>query len=280
MKGATSNLGLPCVAVSVHDFLEMTAKWGYELPRHMGMSKEAHRLAARFTLEALLHGLAADLGGFRIVVDLEKDWQPIWPRPRPHWKSETLVIDATGICELDGFIETVTKNHACRKGLWWHEASLARLVSDLESTKVWHLIASTAVSNTLQSLHCQLVWDLGCALQRHLLGLAKEKGKSKSLFRFAAEGFSDISLDASHTMDRKLVEYVEVGKAALQRLNLRSISLCTDKASVGGLGSGLQNTIFTLGSSGKAILAVPQVLFSPWTSLNQPAVGGGLLRVM
>lgn len=60
-------------------------------------------------------------------------------------------------------------------------------------------------------------------------------------------------MESSHGMDRRLLEYVVAGRDYAQQLGLRSMSLCTEKASVNGLGAGLQNTSFTLGESEVAV---------------------------
>lgn len=65
-------------------------------------------------------------------------------------------------------------------------------------------------------------------------------------------------LDKPHVMDLRLAQYVRSGReAAAGAIN---ISVCTDKAAVCGLGSGVQGSIFVVGRKNVAILAPPQAL--------------------
>lgn len=73
-------------------------------------------------------------------------------------------------------------------------------------------------------------------------------------------GFAEV-LDNGPLMDRKLVQYVLASNRVAEGLRLRSYSICTDKASVGGLGGGLQNTVIGLGRSNLAIFGIPQACF-------------------
>lgn len=66
-------------------------------------------------------------------------------------------------------------------------------------------------------------------------------------------------------MDRKLVEYVEASRSFSRQVRSRTYAVATDKASVGGLGSGLQTTVFVVGQTNTAILGIPQALsLQPW----------------
>ena len=64
-------------------------------------------------------------------------------------------------------------------------------------------------------------------------------------------------LEEPNLLDRHLVRYVAAGRAATEGHSC--FSLCTDKSTVCGLGSGVQNTGIVLPNN-KAILTPPQVL--------------------
>lgn len=69
------------------------------------------------------------------------------------------------------------------------------------------------------------------------------------------------SLANAPLLDRLLVQYMESMKAKLSTMRPRSLSVATDKTSIGGIGGGLQNIVIGLGSSNIVGLGVPQVTF-------------------
>lgn len=259
MKNDASNPHLPFVGLPLVAMLEMVTKWGVDIPRRMGMREDTHRDVAAAVLRGLLGGLCKSLQGIELTIELVREWQSPWPRPPAQWNAVVQSVREDGLCDLEDWVDRVAQDHPAPGRQWWSEASLLRLIASLKSGSLWDLIAGTAMTKGFEALHLQLIWDLGMRLQGLLLESVLKKVTLRGI-GLRREAFSDIEGQA-HTMDRKLAEYVASARAFAASLQVRCISLCTDKASVCGLGAGLQNTVFTVGDSGVAIFGVPQVDF-------------------
>lgn len=244
------------MSLSTSALLELLAKWSGDLPRCLGMVHKQHREAAFDLLKALLLCLCKDMGGLKVPIDIDASWKVIWPRPLGHWKMEVLVVGVDGMVDLASWVKAVTERHPTSRMTWWHTSALSQLLAETDSLFLWDIFRATCVKKRFRGLHEQLVWRLGQLMESLFSELASEKRKKQSV-SFAHDSFADI-FEQAHTMDRKLAEYVLAGRCIAQNLSLRAFSVATDKASVGGLGAGLQNSIFTLGASGIAVLAVPQ----------------------
>ena len=220
------------------------------------MSSDRNCGACNAVLEGLLSGLCLTRQGITIPIALEKSWLVQWPRPDPQLRAVTLVIDSAGICDLQSWCASTTQDFPCSNKDWWHTAQLTRLCSEVSSVSIWDLLSHTCVTRSLQVLHLQLLWSLGMQFQKCLYDVTKQTVAPRDI-SISTEDFTEI-MDNPAVMDRKLAEYVVSGRSFAASLSLRAYSSATDKASVCGLGAGLQNTIFTLGSSGCAVFACPQ----------------------
>jgi hypothetical protein len=223
------------------------------------MSSDRNSGACNAVLRGLLSALCLTRQGITIPIALEKSWLVQWPRPDPQLRAVTLLIDSQGICDLQSWCTSTTQDFPCRNIDWWHKAQLSRLCSEVYSTSIWDLFSHTCVTRSLNVLHVQLLWSLGMQLQKCLYDVTKKTVAPRDI-SISTEDFTEI-MDNPAVMDRKLAEYVVSGRSFAASLSLRAYSSATDKASVCGLGAGLQNTIFTLGSSGCAVFACPQARF-------------------
>lgn len=133
--------------------------------------------------------------------------------------------------------------------------------NNLATYSVFDLLCASALDKRLQPLHKQLVWGFGQVLEAKCRKLVPRRKKTEGI-SVRAPGMEDALASAPH-LDRQLVQYVESSRRYASMLNLRSVSLCTDKASVGGLGSGVQSTIIVLGQSNVAVVAAPQACRAP-----------------
>ena len=109
--------------------------------------------------------------------------------------------------------------------------------------------------DALRPVYKQLLWQVGQRIQANMFQLAKS-GVVHSGITVAHCSISDV-LDIPAHLDRRLSCYVSSGvSAALGHLNF---TCCSDKAAVGGLGAGVQSTMFVLPLTDQAILGIPQV---------------------
>lgn len=127
-------------------------------------------------------------------------------------------------------------------GVWWSEKKLGGFVSGLESCDLVSLLKAAFAHKAMLDFFKQPVWLLGQRMQDLCLQVLGGGGASYSI---AYDSFES-ALECPQVMDRKLVEYVEASNSFCRQARRRSYSCVADKASVGGLGSGLQTTVFVV----------------------------------
>ena len=114
---------------------------------------------------------------------------------------------------------------------------------------------------TLRPFYLQLLWQLGQRLQalmaKSMRNIASSGSRSAQQPLVVHARSMDETLQDATQLDIFLVAYVLGSREASAGRN--NVSMCTDKASVGGLGGGVQCTVFVLQQTNHAILAVPQV---------------------
>lgn len=245
---------LPFVGLSTWALLSLLATWCSALPRMGGMQKLAHRQAARECLSALLCMVLEAVGGLAIPIDLQETWDIVWPRPSPHWKCELLSVGADGTVNFLDWVDRLKQRHPASPRQWWHEKHLRTLSGDSPSLTLLDLFVGVCSGKRFLPFFKQVLWALGQALQAEILKGARGQGE----FEVELETFANVLQDGP-ALDRKLVSYVLAGQEMARQLNLRSFSCATDKASVGGLGAGVQGSLFVLGSSNICVVAPPQV---------------------
>lgn len=125
----------------------------------------------------------------------------------------------------------------------------------MRSFSLYDVFTQTAVDKGMAAFHKQLLWFVGQLLEVVFAKVHKGKSKAKLVVREVTWGDA---LGCAMTLDRKLVHYMEAGRRLASQQRLRSVSLCTDKASVGGLGGGVQTTLIVLGRRNIGIMAAPQ----------------------
>lgn len=254
-EGSTdaSNGLLPWVGVSSHGLLALLSRWAFAVPRLGGLGSPANRLACSELLLALMDLVKPESGSLSIDISISSEWRIKWPRPPDQGRLLALQIDADGHTNIQRFVDEAKAKFPAKAGQWWHERHLERFLQELHSYSIYDIFKSAAANKQFHILHKQLVWALGYHLEVLFRGSVGKGGMT-----IREPDFEQV-LDSAPLMDRKLVQYVLAGRRTAEALKLRSFSLCTDKASVGGLGGGLQNTIFVLGASNIALFGIPQV---------------------
>lgn len=251
---------LPFVGISVHALLALLTRWSSAIPRLGGFSKAQHKAACDELLRALVGGLVHEGQGFGVPIDLEANWQIPWPRPPVHGKTVVLDVGGDGIAKVREWLAVVVAQHPAPGNMWWSSQKLSKFVDRLESFDLVALLKACFAEKHLLDLFKQLIWLLGQRLQDHFLAALDDKA---SPIAVAYDSF-EAALNCPLVMDRKLVEYVEASKSFCRQAGQRTYAVATDKASVGGLGSGLQTTIFVVGRTNTAILGIPQVASRSW----------------
>lgn len=242
---------LPFVSFSSWVFLEMLARWSKAGPRLGGFDKDLHKRSARLLLEALfkLLLLLLSCGDLNITVELVEGWVVRWPRPPHEQQPVILYVTSTGV-DLKGFRQQVAQAAPLRRG-WWRTADFHALCKDDKVTPAdfW---AQVVLSSKLKTLHAQLLWHLGWALQKVVRGSFSKGGPVEVTKTDIADIIGD-----QHKMDTHLLSYLQCSKASAKRHLY--FTAATDKSAVAGLGGGVQSTIFVLPATNLAILAPPQV---------------------
>lgn len=223
-------------------------------PRSGGFKDDSHRCSCRDLLAALLESTCKLQGGFRIDIDLTDGWSIVWPRPQVLTQSVPLVVNADGtVCWLR-FVEemrSILGDGGCR----WHRSSdFSAMVTALPlQPTLLQLFEYSIQLKKGGKFHEQLLWHTGWQLQSVFMsGLKKDLGDMS----FAKVGMDEAMSDSNY-MDLMLVKYTMTTRALSKGQVF--FSCCTDKSSVGGLGSGVQNCIFAL-QPNTAFIGVPQVV--------------------
>lgn len=244
---------LPWVGISSHGLIAILARWALSVPRCGGLTDSKARSASSELLSAILDIAKPDRGGqLRLSISIESDWRVRWPRPADGSRSVALSWDSAGQVDLIRFFDEARGRFPATRKQWWHPTVVECFLSDLRSFSLFDVFCAVLLDKRLHSLFQQLVWGIGQHLESIFRGSIGRPGLKMQL-----SGFAEV-LDSGPLMDRKLVQYVMASKRVAEGLRLRSYSICTDKASVGGLGGGLQNTVIGLGQSNIAVFGIPQ----------------------
>lgn len=249
---------LPWVGISSHGLIAILSRWALAAPRGGGLAEPKARAASSELLIAILGLAKPDRGGHvGLSISIETDWRVRWPRPPDCSRSVTLRWDAAGQVDLIGFFDEVRGRFPASRKQWWHQSVVESFLRDLRSFTLFDVFCAASTDKRVHHLFKQLVWGIGQLLEGIFRGNAGRPG-----LKMQVAGFAEV-LDSGPLMDRKLVQYVMASKRVSEGMGLRSYSICTDKASVGGLGGGLQNTVIGLGQSNIAIFGIPQVGWVP-----------------
>lgn len=248
---------LPFLGISGHALLALLTKWATAAPRWGGLQTPRHRLASGDLLLALLTDVRTLLPDGVLFIDLSATWRIVAPRPQTFDREVPLRIGSDGTVDFDKFIDEATTRYPCSKRCWWHSQALHDFARNLATYNLYDIFCASAMDKRMLSLHKQLVWGLDQLLEKRCRQLIPRKKASEGIPVRAPN--MEGALGSGPALDRQLVQYVESSKRYANMLNLRSLSLCTDKASVGGLGSGVQCTVMVLGQSNVAVVAAPQV---------------------
>lgn len=248
---------LPYTSCSCWALVALALRWAFASSRYGGLSKDSHRSASAAFLQSLLRcALPVEGQALTIQVELLLEWVPLWPAPPQQGAQLPLDISDDGTCKLEGFAQ-----RACMmpkpsgKPCWW-KGPLAALVKGCGlRPQLLEVLRHASNDKNMQTFYGQLLWGIGSALQAVVVQASRGAAPAHGLLEVALKSTAK-SLDDNLTMDRQLVAYQNCCR---QRAAPHSnFSCCTDKASVCGLGSGLQSTIFVLPTN-EALVAAPQV---------------------
>lgn len=248
-------LMLPFPSVTTWALIELSLLWGARTRRHGGFAGHDHRASSSDLTGALLAAACMKAGNGTINIALVGEFTIKWPRPSSCGPSLGLSVSGSGRVALQQFFIEAQHLQGHRQA-WWLSSALSQLCDGLgEAPSLQSLMAATSAIDSLRPFHLQLLWWCGSQLQQLLLSSSRGQhvaGGPKLKIKCMADCLGDKT-----EMDRWLALYVRNGKRLAS--SATNVSLCTDKAAVCGLGSGLQSSIFVLGGSNQAIMGIPQV---------------------
>lgn len=249
-KGDNDIAMLPTASMSVWALLEMLSRWGFNIPRLGGMGKDKHKFATQDFLKAMV-GLATT-AETSIRIELTDTWTVAWPRPQTSSSADVVLqVHAGGGLDFEKLAAQLAS--ASRQKGWWATRDMGEVLRDLQaSPTVLGLFVALTGRKKLQCFRFQLLWQLGLLLQKALRDAAMGKASPAEVTEVT---MGDCLLDAD-TLDYKLVGYIQVCRH--ESRGGKNFTLCTDKSSVAGLGSGLQNTVIVVPGTNTAFLAPPQ----------------------
>lgn len=246
---------LPYPSTSAWVLIFLLIRWATCKPRKGGMSNDRHKAACLEFLAVIWKVIksASAPQPVKLMVELSPGWCIPWPRPRCCQHRVILAIDQDGHVDMKSFIaDLCSKVHAAglRKGPWWSSADLRKMAEQPDNPSWIELLERTSSISALHPLHCQILWMLGSIFQQGMMH-ASEKTAETTMSCTSTSG-----MDSSNAMDYQLVNYEGCCREAAA--GCYSFSMATDKAAVGGLGSGVQSSVIVKGNTNQAIFPCPQ----------------------
>ena len=189
-----------------------------------------------------------------VPVKLTKDWSPQWPVA--HTPSDVMLQMHNGYVLWPAFVADVTSIAAAHGNGWWSADEFGEFCAELKTDypNMLHITDLLRASCHIAPLHSQLVWHLGWIWQSMALRMLKDEKLTLDTFsiRFVRP---DELMNTASDMDVQLVHYMEASLAASK--NLLCFGMSTDKASICGLGGGVQCSQFSIPGN-VIIYAAPQ----------------------
>ena len=192
-----------------------------------------------------------------VAVNFTAEWEPKWPCATTN--PDVILLVQHGYVKWMDFEKDVRKVAKSFQKGWWSDPDFEELSKALKKNgpnKV-HIVDLLRATCSIPSFHSQLLWHLGWLWQAMALAMLKDDKKQLDNFSISAVSVGDLCNHAM-AMDVMLVDYMEACCAASK--NTLNFGMSTDKASLCGLGGGVQGTQFSL--PGNVVMyAPPQASF-------------------
>lgn len=242
----------------------LLSKWSTATKRHGGFGEERHRAACLEFLTSVIGVVCQENGGIEVPIVLDDSWNVPWPRPQVKASGVVLTCTAEGFVDLGGFCADLAQRSASRSN-WWHQSRLIACWGTATGTmSIVRFVTLTINSGKAAPFAKQLVWHLGWAFQAACLKAIAGGEAQVAGLQITGNSFLEV-LTQAPLLDRMLVQYTESCRAKVRELKTHHFSCSTDKASVCGLGAGLQATLIGLGGTNLVVQAVPQAGSGPLT---------------
>jgi hypothetical protein len=179
-----------------------------------------------------------------VPVSLTNDWKPSWPAS--HTPTDVVLHVHNGYVAWPAFVKDVIRLAPCHGPGWWARAAFDGLCSTLQQeypNKKLHITDLMKATCKIVPFHSQLVWCLGWQWQRMALSMLNDVKLSSDNFTITVVQPGDLCSHATQ-MDFHLVNYMESCQAAAK--NHLCFGMSTDKATICGLGGGVQGTQFSI----------------------------------
>ena len=192
-----------------------------------------------------------------VPVSLTNDWKPHWPAA--HTPADAVLQVYDGYVAWPAFVKDVIRLAPCHGPGWWAADAFGILCATLQKeypNKKLHITDLMKATCTIVPFHSQLVWFLGWQWQRMALSMLNDVKLSLDNFTITIVQHSELCEHATQ-MDFQLVNYMEACQAVAK--NNLCFGMSTDKASICGLGGGVQGTQFSIPGN-YIIYAPPQAI--------------------
>ena len=231
---------LPWPSASPWALLHLFARWAHGNKKQGGFTDDRHKAAAAENLNAMVHDAFLNVPAFNIPIHLLAGWLPSWPTRQPECHLHLVVSD--GIVCWESFSEQATLLGLGLQHGWW------KCLQDIDD-RIHHggmslaqLLMHTSINADLEPFHAQLVWYVGWQWQSVATVVLKGNLAHPSIQ--VSEVSGDDLFGAPNQMDWQLENYLATSRRhASGQLFFTG---ATDKATVCGLGSGVQTTVFGL----------------------------------
>ena len=187
-----------------------------------------------------------------VAVKFTAEWEPKWPCAPT--EADVILFVQHGHVKWKEFEKDVRNVAKSFEKGWWSDPHFEELSKALkkECPNKVHIVDLLRATCSIPSFHSQLLWHLGWLWQAMALAMLNDDKKQLDNFSISAVSVGDMCNHAM-AMDVMLVDYMEACCAASK--NTLNFGMSTDKASLCGLGGGVQGTQFSL--PGNVVMYAP-----------------------
>ena len=218
---------LPSTSMSSVGIVSCLVGWTSGDVQKGGLRDQLPRDAARLLLNGFINA-GLRVRGWNLLVRFDQSWT--CPLPAPDIKADIVLrVSQDGLDDLTSWKTCFAQGLHSETWLTWLKLILTtEELATLAHMPLITILMRTRCNHELQSLHNQLVWQVGVELERTIT-LSLELGCHKDGLDVKPMSITD-HLAKPHRLDRFLLRHVLAGVAYGE--GKRTTSMCVDKANV------------------------------------------------
>lgn len=239
---------LPYNGASLAGIMLLLIRWAHHAERLGGLRDDDHRAATAMMLKSLVQAFVENSPGWSVELDIAKAWQNPWPRPLVCANRAVLDMSSDGILDLTSWAAL-----AEAQGVDSFASQGFRMLSGAhqENRHILKLLVTMSKEKLLKGVFAQLLFQVAMHLQSVIIA-GMQRSHDAAGFAVEKTHISEL-FQTPHKLSETLVRYVAACRSSLGAP--RAITICTDKASVGGFS--MQCSVLAM-ASGVAVVMPPQ----------------------